>query len=195
MGCSTGGPKALLKLFSGLNSELDVPIFIVQHMPPMFTQTLAKSIDEISTFSVKEAEDGDKPLPNHAYIAPGGRQMKLVHGSAGIEIKITDDAPENFCKPSVDYFFNSVAEIYETRSLGVILSGMGSDGREGLKKMKQHGVTVLGQDEESCVVYGMPRVAQEAGLVDKQVSIERMASAIEGILKLSVKGFEAHAKD
>jgi two-component system chemotaxis response regulator CheB len=72
---------------------------------------------------------------------------------------------------------------------------MGSDGREGLKKMKQHGVTVLGQDEESCVVYGMPRVAQEAGLVDKQVSIERMASAIEGILKLSVKGFEAHAKD
>ena len=194
MGCSTGGPKALLKLFSGLQSELGVPIFIVQHMPPMFTQTLAKSIDEISSVTVKEAEDGDKPLPNHAYIAPGGRQMKLVQGSAGIEIKITDDEPENFCKPSVDYFFSSVAEVYEAHVLGVILSGMGSDGSEGLQKMKRYGVTVLGQDEESCVVYGMPRVAQEAGLVDAQVSIENMASAIEGVIKSSAKGSDTHAR-
>ena len=193
MGCSTGGPKALLKLFSGLNCELDVPIFIVQHMPPMFTQTLAKSIDEISIVSVKEAEDGEKPLPNHAYIAPGGRQMKLIRGDGGVEITITDDASDNFCKPSVDYFFNSVAEIYEARALGVILSGMGSDGSEGLKKMKRHGVTVLGQDEESCVVYGMPRVAQEAGLVDKQVSIENMASTIEDVIRLLVKGSKTHA--
>lgn len=194
MGCSTGGPKALIKLFSGLQSELDVPIFIVQHMPPMFTQTLAKSIDEISALSVKEAEDGDKPLPNHAYIAPGGRQMKLVDGDAGIEIKITDDEPENFCKPSVDYFFNSVAEIYKGGSLGVILSGMGSDGSKGLRKMKSHGVTVLGQDEGSCVVYGMPRVAQESGLVDTQVSIEHMASAIKDIMKSSMKEFQAHGR-
>lgn len=194
IGCSTGGPKALLKLFSGLHGELGVPIFIVQHMPAMFTQTLAKSIDEISEISVKEAEDGEKPLPNHAYIAPGGRQMKLVYGSGGIEIKITDDETENFCKPSVDYFFKSVAEIYEDRALGVILSGMGSDGSEGLKKMKRHGVTVLGQDEGSCVVYGMPRVAHEAGLVDTQVSIEGMASAIEGVMTLWVKGIEPHAK-
>ena len=136
MGCSTGGPKALLKLFSGLRTLLDVPIFIVQHMPPMFTQTLAKSIDEISTVSVKEAEDGDKPLANHAYIAPGGRQMKLVNGDLGIEIKITDDEPENFCKPSVDYFFSSVAEVYESHALGVILSGMGSDGSEGRTRRK-----------------------------------------------------------
>ena len=194
MGCSTGGPKALLKLFSGLQNEICVPIFIVQHMPPMFTKTLAKSIDEISKVSVKEAEDGDIPLPNHAYIAPGGRQMKLIRGSAGIEIKITDDEPENFCKPSVDYFFSSVAEIYEAHSLGVILSGMGSDGSEGLKRMKRFGVTVLGQDEESCVVYGMPRVAQEAGLIDVQVSIEKMASAIESVIKGSVRGFEEHAR-
>jgi len=185
MGCSTGGPKALLKLFSGLQSQLDVPIFIVQHMPPMFTQTLAKSIDEISAVSVKEAEDGDKPLPNHAYIAPGGRQMKLVQGDSGIEIKITDEEPENFCKPSVDYFFSSVAEIYESRALGVILSGMGSDGSDGLRKMKRHGVTVLGQDEESCVVYGMPRVAHEEGLVDQQVGIDQMALAIEDALMSS----------
>lgn len=188
MGCSTGGPKALLKLFSGLQSQLDVPIFIVQHMPPMFTQTLAKSIDEISPVSVKEAEDGDKPLPNHAYIAPGGRQMKLVQGNSGIEIRITDEEPENFCKPSVDYFFSSVAEIYESRALGVILSGMGSDGRDGLRKMKRHGVTVLGQDEESCVVYGMPRVAQEEGLVDLQVGIDQMAFAIEDALISSRSG-------
>jgi len=182
MGCSTGGPKALLKLFSGLQRQLDVPIFIVQHMPPLFTQTLAKSIDEISAVSVKEAVDGDKPLPNHAYIAPGGRQMKLVKGDAGIEIKITDEESGNFCKPSVDYFFTSVAEIYESRALGVILSGMGSDGSDGLRKMKSHGVTVLGQDEESCVVYGMPRVAQEEGLVDQQVGIDQMAFAIEEAL-------------
>jgi len=184
MGCSTGGPKALLKLFAGLQAPLDVPVFIVQHMPPLFTQTLAKSIDDISAVSVKEAEDGDRPLPNHAYIAPGGRQMKLVRSGAGVEIKITDDEPDNFCKPSVDYFFLSVAELYKSRALGVILSGMGSDGREGLRKMKSHGVTVLGQDEKSCVVYGMPRVAYEAGLVDKQLDIDKMASAITGALIL-----------
>ncbi len=193
VGCSTGGPKALLKLFSGLRCELGVPIFIVQHMPPIFTQTLAKSINDISSISVKEAEDGDKALPNHAYVAPGGRQMKLVHGRGGVEIRITDDESDNFCKPSVDYFFKSVAEIYKERALGIILSGMGSDGSEGLKKMKEHGVTVFGQDKGSCVVYGMPRVAQEAGLVDKELSIENMASAIEDVIKSSVKGSPGHA--
>ncbi|OUS09701.1 hypothetical protein A9Q90_02920 [Gammaproteobacteria bacterium 54_18_T64] len=187
MGCSTGGPKALLKLFSGLQCPIDVPIFIVQHMPPMFTETLAKSIDEISAVSVKEASSGDKPLPNHAYIAPGGRQMKLVQGREGVEIKITDDEPDNFCKPSVDYFFSSVAGIYQAGVLGVILSGMGDDGCEGLRKMKRYGVKVLAQDEQSCVVYGMPRVAKEAGLVDQQVSIEKMSSAIEDALKLPRK--------
>ena len=194
MGCSTGGPKALLKLFTGLQAPLDVPVFIVQHMPPLFTQTLAKSIDEISAVSVKEAEDGDKPLPNHAYIAPGGRQMKLVQRGAEVEIKITDDEPDNFCKPSVDYFFSSVAKLYGPRALGVILSGMGSDGREGLRKMKNHGVTVLGQDEKSCVVYGMPRVAYEAGLVDKQLDIDEMALAIKGALMLSASHDEIRAR-
>ncbi|MBQ0720445.1 MAG: chemotaxis response regulator protein-glutamate methylesterase [Gammaproteobacteria bacterium] len=194
MGCSTGGPKALLKLFSGLQCGLEVPIFIVQHMPTMFTKILAKSIDEISAVSVKEAEDGDKPQPNHAYIAPGGRQMKLVQCADGVEIKITDDESDNFCKPSVDYFFASVAEIYEARALAVILSGMGSDGSEGLKKMKCHGVTVIGQDEASCVVYGMPRVAKELGLVDTQVSIEEMASAIESVFQLSASRPEVHAR-
>ena len=179
MGCSTGGPKALLKLFSGLQKQLPVPIFIVQHMPPMFTQTLAKSINEITSVSVKEAEDGDKPLPNHAYIAPGGRQMKLLKGSLGIEIKVTDEETDNFCKPSVDYFFSSVADVYESSALGVILSGMGSDGSEGLQRMKKHGARVLGQDEGSCVVYGMPRVAQEKGFVDQQIGIDAMALAIE----------------
>ena len=193
MGSSTGGPNALLKLFSGLQTPLAIPVFIVQHMPPMFTQTLAKSIDEISAVSVKEAEDGEKPLPNVAYIAPGGRQMKLVQGSAGLEIKITDDKSDNFCKPSVDYFFASAAELYESRVLGVILSGMGSDGCEGLRVMKNHGVTVFGQSEESCVVYGMPKVAYEAGLVDKQLSIDQMASAIEGVLRISASRQEAHA--
>ncbi|PCJ37896.1 MAG: chemotaxis response regulator protein-glutamate methylesterase [Cellvibrionales bacterium] len=193
MGSSTGGPNALLKLFSGLQIPLEIPIFIVQHMPPMFTQTLAKSIDEISAVSVKEAEDGEKPLPNFAYIAPGGRQMKLVQGSAGLEIKITDDKSDNFCKPSVDYFFSSAAELYESRVLGVILSGMGSDGCEGLRVMKNHGVTVFGQSEESCVVYGMPKVAYEAGLVDKQLSIDQMASAIESVLKISASRQETHA--
>ena len=194
MGSSTGGPKALLKLFSGLQSKLDMPVFIVQHMPPMFTQTLAKSIDEISLVSVKEAEDGEKPLPNHAYIAPGGRQMKLIKGSTGVEIKITDDEPNNFCKPSVDYFFSSVADIYESRVLGIILSGMGEDGSAGLRRMKQHGIKVLGQDEESCVVYGMPRVAQELGLVDEQVSIDNMASTIESVLQSSRKNAEVRIR-
>ena len=183
IGCSTGGPKALLKVFSALQGQLDVPVFIVQHMPPVFTRTLAQCIDEVSLVSVKEAEDGEIPLANYAYIAPGGRQMKLIQEKSGIKIKITDDETSNFCKPSVDYFFSSVAEIYGSRALGVILSGMGHDGREGLRKMKCQGVTVLGQDKESCVVYGMPRAAQEAGLVDQQVGIDQMASAIERLLK------------
>ncbi len=194
MGCSTGGPKALLKLFAGLQDPVDVPIFIVQHMPPMFTQTLAKSINEISVVSVKEAENGDKPLPNHAYIAPGGRQMKLVKGSEGVEIRVTDDETNNFCKPSVDYFFDSVSDIYQAGVLGVILSGMGDDGCEGLRRMKRYGAKILGQNEESCVVYGMPRVAQEAGLVDQQVGIEQMAAAIEGVLKGPTKGSKVNIK-
>ena len=184
VGCSTGGPKALLKLFAGLKGALDIPIFVVQHMPPLFTQTLASSINDVTSVTVKEAEDGEKPLPNYAYIAPGGRQMKLIIVDGDIEIKITDDQPTNFCKPSVDYFFSSVADVYGSRTLAVILSGMGSDGTEGLKKIKQNsGVRVLGQDEASSVVYGMPRVAMEAGVVDQQWDIADMPAAIESVIR------------
>lgn len=181
IGSSTGGPKALLELFSGFKKMVGVPLFIVQHMPPLFTKTLAKSINDVSQVNVKEAEDGDRPQPNHAYIAPGGRQMKLVMDGDGVLIRITDDPSSNFCKPSVDYFFDSVAEVYKGRTLGVILSGMGADGAIGLQKIKQRGGRVFGQDEQSCVVYGMPRVAMEVGAVDEQVGIGLMSRAIESV--------------
>ena len=110
--------------------------------------------------------------------------MKLIMVDGDIEIKITDDQPGNFCKPSVDYFFSSVADVYGSRTLAVILSGMGSDGTEGLKKIKQNsGVRVLGQDEASSVVYGMPRVAMEAGVVDQQWDIADMPAAIESVIR------------
>ena len=182
LGASTGGPKALVQLFSSLSGSLGVPVFIVQHMPILFTETFAKSLDEVTSMVVKEAQSGDEPRANCVYVAPGGRQMKLIRQGSSLQIQITDEEPVNFCKPSADYFMNSVADLYGASALGVILSGMGEDGSIGLRKMKQRGSIVLGQDEETCVVYGMPRAAYEAGLVDKQVSIGEMAGAIRDVL-------------
>ena len=139
IGISTGGPNALARMMPMLGPDLNVPILVVQHMPPMFTQSLAKSLNAKCRFTVKEAVNGEPLAPNTVYIAPGGRQMKIIAGPDGKNrnIRITDDPPENSCRPSVDYLFRSIAEHYVGRATAVIMTGMGSDGTLGLGLMKK----------------------------------------------------------
>jgi len=185
IGVSTGGPKALSLMMPHLPADINVPILIVQHMPPIFTQSLAKSLNLKCAIEVKEAIDGETIKPNVAFIAPGGKQMKVVAGMDGKEriIRITDDPPENSCKPSVDYLFRSIAQHYVGRSAGVIMTGMGSDGSIGLELMKRNGATVIAQDESTCIVYGMPKKAIESGIVDIIAPLDQIAPEICQLVK------------
>jgi two-component system chemotaxis response regulator CheB len=180
IGISTGGPNALARMLPKLPADIGVPVVIVQHMPPMFTQSLAKSLDSKCALEVREAINGEPLRPNVVYIAPGGKQMKIVAGSDGRQrvIKITDDLPENSCKPSVDYLFRSIAELYVGRSTGVIMTGMGSDGTAGLKLMKNNGAVVIAQDESSCVVFGMPKDPIQQGIVDVVAPLDAISQEI-----------------
>lgn len=180
IGISTGGPNALTQMIPLLPANIKVPILIVQHMPPMFTASLANSLNNKSQLEVVEAKEGDTIEAGKVFIAPGGKQMKIVAGSDGItrKIKITDDPPENSCRPSVDYLFRSIAQHYVGRSTGVIMTGMGSDGSKGLVQMKQNGGFVIAQDKESCTVYGMPKEPIESGIVDVIVPLEKIADEI-----------------
>ena len=185
IGVSTGGPKALTEMMPRIPSNINVPILIVQHMPSLFTSSLAKSLNAQCKIEVKEAEDGEVIRPNIAYLAPGGKQMKVVASADGLNriIRITDDPPENSCKPSVDYLFRSLAEHYVGRSTGVIMTGMGSDGTEGLRMMKRNGSFIIAQDETSCVVFGMPKKPIDEGIVDVIAPLDRLADEIRNSVK------------
>lgn len=180
IGISTGGPNALNQMLPRLPGDLGVPVLIVQHMPPVFTKSLAASLDKKCALTVKEAENGENILPNVAYIAPGGKQMKLVAGTDGQHrrIKITDDPPENSCRPSVDYLFRSVGDYYVGRTTAVIMTGMGSDGTKGLEILKDKSAFIIGQDESSCVVYGMPKAPAELGYLDVIAPLGKIADEI-----------------
>lgn len=180
IGISTGGPNALNQMLPRLPGDLGVPVLIVQHMPPVFTKSLAASLNKKCALDVKEAENGENIMPNTVYIAPGGKQMKLVAGTDGIHrrIKITDDPPENSCKPSVDYLFRSIGDYYVGRTTAVIMTGMGSDGTKGLGILKQKSAYIIGQDEASCVVYGMPKAPADLGYLDVVVPLNRIADEI-----------------
>ncbi|MBU0908184.1 MAG: chemotaxis response regulator protein-glutamate methylesterase, partial [Proteobacteria bacterium] len=177
IGVSTGGPNALAEVIPKLPTTFRVPVVIVQHMPPVFTKALADSLNQKSGLNVIEAGDGEQLLPGNVYLAPGAKQMKVVKRGAGEFLQLTDDPPENHCRPAVDYLFRSVASVYGNRALGVIMTGMGSDGVKGLQLMKQQGAQVIAQDQASCVVFGMPMEAIKAGVTDvivplNQISIE-----------------------
>ena len=179
IGVSTGGPSALAKLVPSLPADLGAPVFIVQHMPPLFTQSLAASLDKKSAIRVKEAQNGEVARANCAYLAPGGRHMRLAAGPKGeILVAITDDPPENGCRPAVDYLFRSAALNFPGRSVAAILTGMGSDGTEGLRMLKRSGCFAIAQDEASCVVFGMPKEAIQAGVVDTVAPLETVGAAI-----------------
>ncbi len=180
IGISTGGPNALTQMIPLLPANLKASVLIVQHMPPLFTASLANSLNNKSPLEVKEAENGDTIQPGRVLIAPGGKQMKIVAGADGItrKIKITDDPPENSCKPSADYLFRSIAQHYVGRSTGVIMTGMGSDGSKGLVQMKNNGSIIIAQNEETCTVYGMPKEPVESGIADLIVPLESIADEI-----------------
>ena len=181
IGISTGGPAALGEMLPKISAEIGVPILIVQHMPPLFTQSLAKSLNSKCQIRVKEAEEGEKLVPGTAYIAPGGKQMKISATADRNDhlIRITDDPSENNCKPAIDYMFRSVVSYFPGRITAVVMTGMGSDGTTGMRLIKRHGGVSIAQDEKSCVVYGMPMEVIKAGAADLVLSLEMIADAIE----------------
>ncbi len=197
IGISTGGPNALARMMPMLPADINVPIVIVQHMPPLFTQSLANSLNNKCAITVREAKHGDILEPNVALIAPGGKQMKIAaHGDGKRRVvQITDDPPINSCKPSADYLFFSVATHYVGRATGVIMTGMGSDGTKGLKLMRENGASIIAQNEETCTVYGMPKEPVESGIVDTIAPLDRIAEEIVKTLKartVSVQTGKAH---
>lgn len=184
IGVSTGGPNALATIFAALPGDLGVPILIVQHMPPIFTQLLAGNLSVHSAVPVREACHDEAIVPNRAYLAPGGKQMRLVPGPAASKVlQLSDDPPENSCRPAVDYLFRAVSNHFPGRALAVILTGMGEDGTQGLRLLKRGGSTVIAQDEASCVVFGMPRAAIEAGVVDVVLPLEAIADRITALVR------------
>ncbi len=178
IGISTGGPEALKKVVPHLPKDFPVPVLIVQHMPPIFTQSLAKSLNTQSELQVREAVNRQVIKPGEVWIAPGGKQMKVVRRDDQVLIKITDDPPILSCKPSVDYLFKSITQVYGPRSLGVIMTGMGHDGTDGCRDIKRAGGTIVAQNEDSCVVFGMPRIPIKEGLADATVPVTRIAKRI-----------------
>ena len=185
IGVSTGGPNALGQMLPMLPGNIGVPVLIVQHMPPVFTKSLAASLDKKCALTIKEAEEGEAIKANTVYIAPGGKQMKLVADAGGTHrrVHITNDPPENSCRPSVDYMFRSIADYYVGRTTAVIMTGMGSDGTKGLEILKNKGAYVIAQDEATCVVYGMPKAPTEGGLVDCVAPLGRIADEIVKTLR------------
>lgn len=186
IGISTGGPNALARLLPMLPGDLGVPIVIVQHMPALFTQSLATSLNAKTALTVREAVDGETLVSNTVLIAPGGRQMKLAAAAdgKGRVIRLTNDPPENSCRPSVDYLFRSVADHYVGRSTAVIMTGMGNDGTKGLGLLKKAGAITLAQSAETCVVYGMPKEAIESGAVDIVAPLDELAAQIRKTVKV-----------
>ncbi len=180
IGISTGGPNALTQMLPKLPGDIGVPIVVVQHMPPVFTKSLAASLNSKCALTVKEAVDREPLQNNTVYIAPGGKQMKLVASADGTnrQIKITQDPPENSCRPSADYLFRSVGDYYVGRTTAVIMTGMGSDGTKGLQVLNQKGATIIAQDEASCVVFGMPKAPIESGLADVVAPLNKIAEEI-----------------
>jgi len=177
IGSSTGGTEALKEVLVKLPANAP-SVIIVQHMPVAFTKQFAATLNKICEVDVKEAQSGDYLGVGQVFIAPGDKHMVLRRSGTKYYLEVGGGDKVSGHKPSVDVLFNSVAKVAGENAIGVILTGMGSDGAKGLLRLKQSGAKTLGQNEKTCVVYGMPKVAYELGAVDKQVSIENMANAI-----------------
>jgi two-component system, chemotaxis family, protein-glutamate methylesterase/glutaminase len=183
IGISTGGPQALKRLIPQLPEDFPVPLLMVMHMPIGYTEMYAAKLNELSQLQVKEAAEGDEVKPGRAFLAPAGRHLLLKRAADGRVIVHLDAKPFNTLhRPSVDVLFQSAAEVYGKRALGVVMTGMGSDGKQGAAWLKSQGALVFTEAESSCVVYGMPSVVMEAGLSDRSVALEDMARAIREVV-------------
>lgn len=178
IGASTGGPNALAEIFGALPVGLPVPIFIVQHMPPMFTQLLAERLAKSSSIPTTEARSGTSVEPGKAWIAPGDYHLIVAREGARVVTKVQQDPPENACRPAVDPLFRSVAAHYGGHCLAVVLTGMGQDGLRGCEAIRAAGGQILAQDEASSVVWGMPGFVARAGLADKVLPLSMIAGEI-----------------
>ena len=180
IGSSTGGPAALRDIFHALPDANLPPIIIVQHLPANFTRELADQLADVSCIPVIEAAAGMKLKAGHAYLAPGHHHLEL---DSQLRVVLTSDAPVKHCRPAVDVLFKSVAKQCGPRALGIILTGMGDDGTDGALAMKKAGAQIVAQDEESCLVYGMPRAAFEAGATTSVLSLEQIKKHLAGITR------------
>ena len=179
IGASTGGPVALQKVLSGLPANFPYPILLVQHMPGTFTNAFAQRLNNNCEISVKEAEHGDILKPGCAYLAPGGKQMVVESMSLpNIVLRDAHEHEKDTYKPSVDITLNSLVDIYGGDVLSIILTGMGSDGREGCEALHRKGAKVWAQDQDTCVVYGMPQAVAKATIAEKSIAIDNIASCI-----------------
>jgi two-component system chemotaxis response regulator CheB len=171
IGVSTGGPTALAAIVSQFPRGLSVPVFIVQHMPKVFTKLLAERLQSLTPLTVTEAAAGDKVEAGHVYIAPGDFHLTLAKRGEQVILETNQDAPENSCRPAVDVLFRSVARTYPGQAVAAILTGMGQDGLRGAEVLKAEGCRVIAQDEATSVVWGMPGAVANAGLADTVVPL------------------------
>ena len=176
---STGGPNALAEVIPLLPEELGVPVVIVQHMPPIFTRCLAERLDARARLKVIESEGDEVLMPGTVYIAPGAHHLEVVRRDGKVLSKLTQEPPENSCRPAADVLFRSVARAYGPAALGVVLTGMGHDGLLGARAMVEAGAKVIAQSGPTCVVWGMPRAVEEAGLCSEIVPLADMGATIE----------------
>ncbi len=187
MGASTGGTEALRHVLESLPDQIP-PILIVQHIPPVFSEAFAARLNSYCPFEVREAADGDEVKPNLVLIAPGGKQMGITQSGSGIKVVINDDPLMNRHRPSVDYLFKSVADNRIGNVVGVILTGMGADGARQMKVLRDAGARTIGQDEETSVVYGMPKEAAKMGGVEYQLPLDDIAEKIVELVEEKSKG-------
>jgi len=172
IGASTGGPVALRQVLSALPRHFPLPLVVAVHMPGSFTKAYAERLNGVCSVEVREANDRDPLKPGQALLAPGGRQMSVDRGPSGLQVRVSDALPGQIYHPSVDLLLGSVASSCGGRALAVVMTGMGSDGLEGAKKLKAAGAALWSQDEKSCVVYGMPQAVERAGLSDRVVNLD-----------------------
>ncbi len=176
IGTSTGGPVALQKILTSLPANFPCPLLLIQHMPPKFTTAFAERMNALSKIEVREANDGDILKPGLALLAPGGRQTGLKKSGANMIIELYDAGPEQIYKPCVDLSFEHAAKVAPGKALGIILTGMGRDGCKGARTLKNTGAEIWAQDEESCLIYGMPAAVAKAGLSDKILGLDAIAN-------------------
>jgi two-component system chemotaxis response regulator CheB len=183
IGSSTGGPRAVAQVLHDMGPAISrLPIVIAQHMPPVFTASFAEQLGVRTGRPAREAIHGETPVPGSIYVAPGGRHLRLDKSEGVVRLKLDDSAPVKFCRPSVDILFNDAALVFGAATLAVILTGMGNDGADGAKLLRQAGAPVLAQDEATSVVWGMPGAVARAGLASRVLPLNEIGAAMAQLM-------------